>query len=132
MGVEKRKAPVWTVPVRGAVLSLCAYLTGVSLLALGIASGRVEEGSAGAVLAVLAFAASLAGGISAAGRCGSLPGGLFSAAIFGLVLLCAGLAVWKETAWQGGRTALLLCILGGGLLSELRWKGKKRTRRRIR
>ena len=62
---------------------------------------------------------------------GTLPAALACAALFAAVLAAVGTAFWQGITWTGRGGVLLLCVLGGGVLSGLLGgrRGKRRKRK---
>ena len=111
--------------------SLCRFLL---LLTLLLTRGTVPEGSAFPVLAALALAAALGGGILTARRTrwGTLPSALSSAGLFAALTAAAGALCWREEIqWLGRGGILLLCVLAGGVLAGV-LAGRRPRRRRKR
>lgn len=55
MGKKKTTAAIWTVFLRGSMLSLGIYFAGILLLALLLVKGAIPESGAFPVTAVLCF-----------------------------------------------------------------------------
>ena len=132
--MSKRKtAALWAVLAQGVGLSLGIYLAGILLLTLLLTRGTVPEGSAFPVLAALALAAALGGGILTARRTrwGTLPSALSSAGLFAALTAAAGALCWREEiAWLGQGGILLACILAGGAVAGILTGRPPRRRRK--
>lgn len=124
----RKKAAVWQGCLAGGLLSLGVYLLGLLLLSMLLVKGTLPEGGGFPMVAVLCALSALAGGVLAVRLTRRKEGGLFTAAIFLLVLILAGLGFWEEITWLGQGGVLLLCALAGGLLAGA--AGPKTRRRR--
>lgn len=125
----KARPAAWRRVLRGALLALGVYLGGIALMALMIVKGAVPESAAFPVTVVLCVLAVMCGGLLAGPMLPPLPGALAVAACFGGMLLTVGAACWQSVTWMGRGGILLLCTLGGGLLSGV-LAGSRRSRRR--
>ena len=129
-GGKARPAP-WRGVLRGTLTALGLYLLGTALLALLIVNGAVPEAMMFPVTAVLCVLSALCGGLLAGPMLPPLPGAMAVAACFDGVLLAVGAACWQGVTWMGNGGALLVSVLGGGLLSGI-LAGSRRGRRRKR
>ncbi len=129
MGKSRKATAVWAVFLRGTLLALGVYLAGQLLLALLQVRGVLPEQGGYPATAVVCGLSSLLGGLVCVRRSpwGTLPGGLLTAALFALLLIAGGLLFWHGITWTGRGGVLLLCALGGGVLSGL--LGGRRGRR---
>ena len=117
--------------LRGTLAAIALYLIGTALLALLIVNGAVPEAMMFPVTAVLCVLSALCGGLLAGPMLPPLPGAMAVAACFDGVLLAVGAACWQGVTWMGNGGALLVSVLGGGLLSGI-LAGSRRGRRRKR
>lgn len=129
-GGKARSAP-WRGVLRGTLAAIVLYLIGTALLALLIVNGAVPEAMMFPVTAVLCVLSALCGGLLAGPMLPPLPGAMAVAACFDGVLLAVGAACWQGVTWMGNGGALLVSVLGGGLLSGI-LAGSRRGRRRKR
>ena len=129
-GGKARPAP-WRGVLRGTLAAIVLYLIGTALLALLIVNGAVPEAMMFPVTAVLCVLSALCGGLLAGPMLPPLPGAMAVAACFDGVLLAVGAACWQGVTWMGNGGALLVSVLGGGLLSGI-LAGSRRGRRRKR
>ena len=129
-GGKARPAP-WRGVLRGTLAAIVLYLIGTALLALLIVKGAVPEAMMFPVTAVLCVLSALCGGLLAGPMLPPLPGAMAVAACFDGVLLAVGAACWQGVTWMGHGGALLVSVLGGGLLSGI-LAGSRRGRRRKR
>ena len=129
-GGKARPAP-WRGVLRGTLAAIVLYLIGTALLALLIVNGAVPEAMMFPVTAVLCVLSALCGGLLAGPMLPPLPGAMAVAACFDGVLLAVGAACWQGVSWMGNGGALLVSVLGGGLLSGI-LAGSRRGRRRKR
>ena len=129
-GGKARPAP-WRGVLRGTLAAIALYLIGTALLALLIVNGAVPEAMMFPVTAVLCVLSALCGGLLAGPMLPPLPGAMAVAACFDGVLLAVGAACWQGVTWMGDGGALLVRVLGGGLLSGI-VAGSRRGRRRKR
>lgn len=114
--------------VLAGVTALLSLLAGSALVSMGI----IPVGAMyGVVLAVCVLGA-LAGGIYAVRRVDgrSLPAGLGVGVVLFLLLLTAGLIVYRGTSVaNGGAGILCACLCGGAIPGLLARKPKKKRRR---
>ena len=129
-GWMSRPSPLRGV-LRGTLAAIALYLIGTALLALLIVNGAVPEAMMFPVTAVLCVLSALCGGLLAGPMLPPLPGAMAVAACFDGVLLAVGAACWQGVTWMGNGGALLVSVLGGGLLSGI-LAGSRRGRRRKR
>ena len=129
-GGKAHPAP-WRGVLRGTLAAIVLYLIGTALLALLIVNGAVPEAMMFPVTAVLCVLSALCGGLLAGPMLPPLPGAMAVAACFDGVLLAVGAACWQGVTWMGNGGALLVSVLGGGLLSGI-LAGSRRGRRRKR
>ena len=129
-GGKARPAP-WRGVLRGTLAAIALYLIGTALLALLIVNGAVPEAMMFPVTAVLCVLSALCGGLLAGPMLPPLLGAMAVAACFDGVLLAVGAACWQGVTWMGNGGALLVSVLGGGLLSGI-LAGSRRGRRRKR
>ena len=129
-GGKARPAP-WRAVLLGTMAAIALYLIGTALLALLIVNGAVPEAMMFPVTAVLCVLSALCGGLLAGPMLPPLPGAMAVAACFDGVLLAVGAACWQGVTWMGNGGALLVSVLGGGLLSGI-LAGSCRGRRRKR
>ena len=129
-GGKARPAP-WRGVLRGTLAAIVLYLIGTALLALLIVNGAVPEAMMFPVTAALCVLSALCGGLLAGPMLPPLPGAMAVAACFDGVLLAVGAACWQGVTWMGNGGALLVSVLGGGLLSGI-LAGSRRGRRRKR
>jgi hypothetical protein len=129
---NKKKAPAWTVFLKGGGLSLSVYLGGILLLAALMTKGTAPEGVGFPVTAALCLLAVLSGGVvvSRGAPWGPLPATLLHATLFALILLGVGLSFWQGVSWTGHGGILLLCVLAGGVLAGLLGGRHRRRRKR--
>lgn len=132
MGRETKEAAVWAVFLRGSVLALGSYAAGCLLAALLLYKGVLPETALLPAVGVLCVLAAWLSGRYVCTRTawGRLPAALLSAAVFGAVLLLAGLLLWRELVWQGRGVLPLACVLLGGALAGLTTRPKRRKKKR--
>ena len=133
MGKSRKTTAVWAVFLRGTLLALGVYLAGQLLLALLQVQGVLPEQGGYPATAVVCGLSSLLGGLVCVRRSpwGTLPGGLLTAALFALLLIAGGLLFWHGITWKGRGGVLLLCAMGGGVLSGLLGGRRGKRKRRI-
>ena len=122
MGKKKTTAAIWTVFLRGSMLSLGIYFAGILLLALLLVKGA----------AVLCFLSAMSGGLLTARQSpwGTLPSALLNTLVFAGILIAAGAICWQGITWYGHGSILLLCALAGGVVAGI--LGGRRSHRRKR
>ena len=125
----KVRPTAWQGVLRGVLAALGLYLIGTALLALVIVKGGVPESVMLPVTAVLCVLAVLCGGLLTGPMLPPLPGAMAVAVCFGCVLLAVGAACWQGITWAGNGGVLLVCVLGGGVLSGM-LAGSSRGHRR--
>lgn len=120
----------------GAVVSLCAYLLMILLLAWLTVSGRISETHTAGAILLCAGSASMIGALAASrGNGGGAVQGVLSVAAFCAVLLLAGCLAEETIVWR--RMAhLAAAAMGGGVLSVLLMRrgggGRKKRHRGLR
>lgn len=108
------------------IVTILSLLLCAVLVSLGVLSVNAMYG---AVLAVCVLGA-LAGGTCAVRRVRSLLAGLGAGAVLFLLLLTAGLIVYKSASIaNGGAGILCACLCGGAIPGLLARKPKKKRRR---
>ena len=132
MGKKKTTAAIWTVFLRGSMLSLGIYFAGILLLALLLVKGAIPESGAFPVPAVLCFLSAMSGGLLTARQSpwGTLPSALLNTLVFAGILIAAGAICWQGITWYGHGSILLLCALAGGVVAGI--LGGRRSHRRKR
>ena len=102
MGKKKTTAAIWTVFLRGSMLSLGIYFAGILLLALLLVKGAIPESGAFPVTAVLCFLSAMSGGLLTARQSpwGTLPSALLNTLVFAGILIAAGAICWQGITWQ--------------------------------
>ena len=127
----KTRPAAWKGVLRGVLAALGVYLVGTALLALAIVRGGVPESVMFPVTAMLCVLSVFCGGLLTGPMLPPLPGAMAVAACFGGVLLAVGSACWQGVAWAGHGGILLVCTLGGGVLSGLLAGGRRGRRRKV-
>lgn len=132
MSREMKWIAVWAVVMQGGLIALGTYLAGALLTALLLVRGAVPEEGLLLITAAMCVIAVWLGGSFAGKRTalGRLPTALLTAAMFGAVLLLAGVLFWHSIAWQGSGGILLVCALLGGCLAGLTVRPKRRKKKR--
>ena len=125
----KTRPAAWQGVLRGVLAALGLYLVGTALLALVVVKGAAPEKMMFPVTAMLCVLSVFCGRLLAGPMLPPLPGAMAVAACFGGVLLAVGEACWQGVTWTGHGGILLVCALGGGLLSGI-LLGSRRGRRR--
>ena len=113
------------------IMVLAVLLTAALAVMAGLTNRGVPEAMMFPVTAVLCVLSALCGGLLAGPMLPPLPGAMAVAACFDGVLLAVGAACWQGVTWMGNGGALLVSVLGGGLLSGI-LAGSRRGRRRKR
>ena len=126
----KVRPTAWQGVLRGVLAALGLYLIGTALLALLLVKGAVPEGVMFPATAVLCVLSALCGGLLAGPMLPPLPGAMAVAACFDGVLLAVGAACWQGVTWMGNGGALLVSVLGGGLLSGILAVSRRGRRRK--
>jgi len=135
MGKRQKSSSVWVTLLRALAAAVILYVGGTAALALFVVKGILPETAAVPALAILCAAAAMLGGGLCAGKLpwGTLPASLAAAALFAVLLLGVGAGFLPGVEWSGHGGVLLLCAVGGGLLSGVmgggRVKGKRRKKR---
>ncbi len=124
----RKQAAVWQGFAQGGLLALGTYFMGLLVLAFLVVKGLLPESGSFIGIAVWCVISALLGGLLTVWRTSIRGGGLLTGAIFAGVLAVTALCCWNETAWLGQGGVLLLCAVGGGLLSSLFRPGKRRRR----
>lgn len=126
---QKQRTAVWMVFLQGVLLALGIYLLGQLPAAALMVRGSLPESAGFPAAAVLCVLSVTCGGLVTVRRVswGALPAGLLTAGLFIGVLVLVGLSAWTRITWLGRGGILMLCALGGGLLSGV--LGSRRGRR---
>ena len=117
----RKQAAVWQGFAQGGLLALGTYFLGLLVLAFLVVKGLLPESGSFIGIAVWCVISALLGGLLTVWRTSIRGGGLLTGAV-------TALCCWNETAWLGQGGVLLLCAVGGGLLSSLFRPGKCRRR----
>lgn len=135
MGKERKKRRTWEILLRGCLLALGIYLSGILLLSLLVVKGNVPESGALPLLGALCGAAGLCGALPVVRGTpwGRLPAGVIGGIVFVSVLLVVGACVWQGGfSWSGSGGVLLACGQGGGVLAAFLGGRKRRVGKRLR
>jgi len=134
MGKERKKESLLSVLIRGSFAALLVYLSGAFLAAFLLVKGVLPESAVYPMLAVDGALATLSGCLMVRGRTqlGKLPAALMVAGAFCCLLLLIGLCFWQGIYWTGEGGGLLLCAVGGGVLSALLSSRKRKKGKRLR
>lgn len=133
MGKGKKQSPSGLVFFEGLCLSFGIYLLGQLLVTLLVLKGALAEAGVFPAVAALCLLAALAGGFLCARRpmWGPLPSAMICAALFAGILAAVGILCWeKGIDWTGHGGILMLCALGGGLLSGVLGSGQRKKKKR--
>ena len=134
MGKERKKESLLSVLMRGSIISLLIYLLGAFLISLLLVKGAFPESSIYPMLGIDSILATLGGCIIVLRKSplGKLPTALLVAGIFCGLQLVIGICFWQGLSWTGEGGVLLLCAVGGGILSAMLSTRKRKKGKRIR